>query len=425
MNTEQKREHFARLREAQVILAKVNRELAATRETAERIKEKHGRDSERLLIDLETIEHYLVKLRDQLEDITSPFYVWERCDPQEYVIMLDNENGDRFYYEGPSSWDEASTDAFVFDAIGEAKGVARQLAKVEFPWNCQLHIVERASGIAWFSTVGTKENDLQSYHYNHSHIMVSYNSSDAEKMNNIEYFSKAARHNSGKHFLDSGGANGRHWQKPNSPKDLPAVTVDQYGATIETAHLLDAFLEVDRKVQAQFDKWAALPENERLSWFEAGETFATKVLGLEQLARDNTYNSENDLSQVFIWEVYALETKSDWLFTDDDTLTVVYIHTGCDVRGGYSFPLFCRPKGEYSIPIDLQAEYYAFELKNTPLGSCDISERWQCGWSSYPWGQVEEDCKRMFFPKDREPDEFLVALKDGGAARVQASFRHE
>lgn len=160
MNTEQKREHFARLREAQVILAKVNRELAATRETAERIKEKHGRDSERLLIDLETIEHYLVKLRDQLEDITSPFYVWERCDPQEYVIMLDNENGDRFYYEGPSSWDEASTDAFVFDAIGEAKGVARQLAKVEFPWNCQLHIVERASGIAWFSTVGTKENDL-------------------------------------------------------------------------------------------------------------------------------------------------------------------------------------------------------------------------------------------------------------------------
>lgn len=160
MNTEQKREHFAQLREAQVILAKVNRELAATRETAERIKEKHGRDSERLLIDLETIEHYLVKLRDQLEDITAPQYKWERCDPQEYVIMLDNENGDRFYYEGPSSWDEASTDAFVFDAIGEAKGVARQLAKVEFPWNCTLHIVERASGIAWFSTVGTKENDL-------------------------------------------------------------------------------------------------------------------------------------------------------------------------------------------------------------------------------------------------------------------------
>jgi hypothetical protein len=160
MNTKEKREHFAQLRESQVILAKVNRELAATRETAERIKEKNAQDSERLLIDLETIEHYLTKLRDQLEDLASPQYKWERCDPQTYVILLDNENGDRFYYQGPSSWDEQSDKAFVFDAIGEAKGVARQLAKVEFPWNCQLHIVERASGIAWFSILGTKGDDL-------------------------------------------------------------------------------------------------------------------------------------------------------------------------------------------------------------------------------------------------------------------------
>lgn len=158
MNTTEKKEHFARIREAQVILDKVNEEIHETRETATRLLLKYG--SGRFLSDLSKVEDHLIELRDQLEDITAPSYVWERCcDPQEYVIMLDNENGDRFYYEGPSSWDDRSK-AFVFDAIGEAKGVARQLAKVEFPWNCQLHIVERASGIAWFSTVGTKENDL-------------------------------------------------------------------------------------------------------------------------------------------------------------------------------------------------------------------------------------------------------------------------
>jgi len=157
MNTIEKKEHFSRLRELQVILDKVNEEISETRDTATRLMLTHG--SGRFLSDLGKVEDHLIELRDQLEDIAAPQYKWERCDPQEYVIMLDNENGDRFYYQGPSSWDERSK-AFIFDAIGEAKGVARQLAKVEFPWNCQLHIVELASGIAWFSAAVEKGDDL-------------------------------------------------------------------------------------------------------------------------------------------------------------------------------------------------------------------------------------------------------------------------
>lgn len=79
--TEQKRAHFAQVREAQVVLSKVNRELAATRDTAERIRQKYGRDSEHLLHDIEAIEHHLVKLRDQLEAMSSASLSWTRNEP--------------------------------------------------------------------------------------------------------------------------------------------------------------------------------------------------------------------------------------------------------------------------------------------------------------------------------------------------------
>lgn len=244
-----------------------------------------------------------------------------------------------------------------------------------------------------------------------------------ETKDNLALFSAACRYNSGRHFLDSGGANGRHWQKPWQPKDAPAVTVDDYGATINTAHFLAEHLEVDLKIQKKFDGWARRPENKELSWFEAGEKYALEELRLEQLGRGNSYNEENDLSQVYVWEVYAREMKRDWLFADDDILTVIYVHTGADVRGGYSYPLFCRPRGEYSIPVDLCAEFVVIEERNTGKEPCDLHEEWLCGYYPYPWSQVMDDCKRMFFPDGREPDTFLAAHRDGGAVKVQAVFR--
>lgn len=240
-------------------------------------------------------------------------------------------------------------------------------------------------------------------------------------MTTIETFAKAARYNSGSHPLDSGGAYGRHHENPTSPADLPLVTLGEYGATINTAKFLAEHLDVDNDLQDRFDRWAKEPENDDLSWFEAGEKFATEVLGLVQRARDNTYNQESDLSQVYIWEVYTPEQdcNGDWLCCDDDTLTVIYIHTGCDVRGGYSYPLFCRPQGEFAVPLDLCAGYYAYE-NNADRDSCDISEKWQVGYSSYPFGEFDDDCKRKFFFTGRQPDECIAVLNDGTACKVVA-----
>lgn len=217
----------------------------------------------------------------------------------------------------------------------------------------------------------------------------------------FDVFAKACRYNSGKHFLDSGDAYGRHWQKPAIQRKDSAAVIDvwrdEITGTIETAHFLAEHLDVDADTQAQFDEWS---EGQEGSWFELAEQFATEVLGLVQRARDNVYNTENDLTQVYIWEVYTPEDDGrDWIY-DDNALTVIFVHTGCDVRGGYSAPIFCRPRGEYSVPVDVCAQFYAVEARDEDGSEIEdpraLDEKWRCGYASYPASQLREDIERVF-----------------------------
>lgn len=247
---------------------------------------------------------------------------------------------------------------------------------------------------------------------------------------NQETIAKAFRYNSGKSFLDSGDHYGRHYEKPPISDDQPIVTIDCYkrevSPRIETALFLAETCEVDFDIQDQFDEWAAKEENSELSWFEAGKQFATDVLGLQQLARDNTYNNENDLSQDYVWEVYDEEDRGDWIY-QDDALMVCYAHTGCDVRGGYSYPLFMRCQGDYAVPFDLCAEFYISEGRKDDVELTDdecreLDEQWQIGYSSCPGYQFSKEIERVFqFTK--KVDSVVVKLKTGEIVKVYASAR--
>lgn len=196
------------------------------------------------------------------------------------------------------------------------------------------------------------------------------------------------RQNTGSHFLDSGDAYGRHWQKPAEveadgglrikrggnymPIDLmptdqvarlreageterecyfgkrsnvPSIFVPHtfdarpgdwvsVEATVSTPHFFDAMLEHDEELQAAFDEFASQPENERTSWPELLEMFAEDGRGWRLKVRGNTYNDENDLSQDF--QYFQLEDENG------DDVMIVMSHNGCDVRGGYSSPFFAR-----------------------------------------------------------------------------------
>lgn len=247
--------------------------------------------------------------------------------------------------------------------------------------------------------------------------------------NNLATIAKAFRHNTGKHFLDSGDYYGRHYDKPPITDETPLVSIDVWGtdvsATIDTARFLAETCEVDTYLHKQFDEWIELEENSDLNWFEAGEKFATEVLGLTELARDNTYNHESDLSQCYVWEVYG-ENIVDWVY-DDDALMVVYAHTGCDVRGGYAYPLFLRCQGDYSIPMDLVAEFFVVDGRRDgeelDRDECQqLDEEWQCGYSSNPSYHMSKNIERVFgFTKTTNT--VVVKLKSGEIVKIAARAR--
>ena len=74
-------------------------------------------------------------------------------------------------------------------------------------------------------------------------------------MNATKVIQAMLKENTGKHFLDSGGDNGRMWQRNQNKvfKSEPRVTIDDYGFTVSTFHYLSEVLELDnitRKVNS-------------------------------------------------------------------------------------------------------------------------------------------------------------------------------
>ncbi len=249
-------------------------------------------------------------------------------------------------------------------------------------------------------------------------------------MTNFDYFAKAFRHNTGRALCDSGDAYGRHYDKPMPKASDPTVTLDiwrnEVSATISTPHFLSAWLEVDVGLQDRFTAWAA--EHPDLSWFEAGAEFCESELHLEQLARGNPYNNENDLSQVFVYEVWAAKENSrDWFYRHD-ALVLIYAHTGCDVRGGYAYPLLCRGRAhDYIMPMCCSAGFYVAEGRRDgeALASDEaqaLDEVWQTGYSSCPSYRLNQDIERVFHHTwDKTNDTVVVKLKTGELVKIGCS----
>lgn len=169
------------------------------------------------------------------------------------------------------------------------------------------------------------------------------------------------RANSGKHLCDSGDIYGRHYDAPPPPTDQPLVYADprylMSGPAISTAVWLEYFITEHPALTAA---WQASPEysDPDLPWFDALDQFMQRT-GYREVAADNVYNRDCDFDQVFVWQVWIpadAPEPTDWLWADD-AVVVYFIHTGCDVRSGYSPPIIaesCRDsgQGEYVLPIE-------------------------------------------------------------------------
>jgi hypothetical protein len=175
---------------------------------------------------------------------------------------------------------------------------------------------------------------------------------------------KMLKENTGTHFLDSGGDNGRAWQrnqKINFEK-TPRIEVDKYGVTVSTYHYLKEILsldEVTKKVNSFITK-------NKLHWVdEVADEMGAKELfyyDLESFSETiNTYNGENNLSQILLFKTFKIL---------DNVYVLLQVHNGADVRGGYTDCKCFKLNGYLTGLVDIYGTIEGKEVSNTYNGYC-------------------------------------------------------
>ena len=179
--------------------------------------------------------------------------------------------------------------------------------------------------------------------------------------------------NTGTHMCDSGGENGRMWQR-NQAKTIEdfdneqeqtidksewtdkdgethteyerVVSVFHYLSQLELDHVCDKFNELNTNCL----EWGG-----DISWgvCQAGADFL-ELINMESTHQFNTYNGDSDLSQVL---------QGSWLDMDGEPYLLLQIHGGADVRGGYTDAKLFKPCDDYLIHPHLQEFIYSEELK--------------------------------------------------------------
>jgi hypothetical protein len=255
-------------------------------------------------------------------------------------------------------------------------------------------------------------------------------------METNQVISGMLQENTGSHFLDSGGAYGRNWER-NQSRDFAEeqetyVEFNAFGEGLEVLvthnlyHWLNARLEYDPKLQYTFDRWVELPGNKEEGWLYLMEEFA-KMIGGRGLYGEgepmtiNTYNGEDLLSQTIqytyfeIDDIYgppSLKSKDEEveLMVEGGSYVLLQIHGGCDVRGGYTAPKVFKVNEEgamfenarASIQCSKEASHYWYTDDGYHYYDNGTSGAGYKQLETYPTLEVEEEPE----PVEMHPDLF-------------------
>ena len=182
--------------------------------------------------------------------------------------------------------------------------------------------------------------------------------------------------------------------------DSDFVTVDQRYlecSAINTEAHLRASLGDPLELPEHIDSgaWVSDEEERLCRWF-ARMTHQQ----YRHILRDNTYNSENDLSSNFVFSVFAPEDCSDWIWAND-VFIVVETHLGGDVRGNYgAFQVFRVDSVGDSGFLDWTLGWHASPINSDAvdfLAKCEdqtlqrANDELSNGWSSHPTSHLLQD----------------------------------
>lgn len=178
-------------------------------------------------------------------------------------------------------------------------------------------------------------------------------------MDTKEIVASMLKENTGTHFLDSGGANGRHWQRNQERnfEEEPVVFLKfrpEYGEiefTLNLYHFLVENLEYDEDLQARYDAWVEENSDGNTSHLADMEGFIhDEAHGFEGIYGEGnpfveyTYNVENALSQDIQFAYFTEGERGN-----RTEYVLVQVHNGADARGGLTAPKAFRCTDELSI----------------------------------------------------------------------------
>jgi len=178
----------------------------------------------------------------------------------------------------------------------------------------------------------------------------------ATTTNTAEVLAGMFTENTGSHFLDSGGAYGRHHEQ-NAGKTAqdflaaPRVYVEDDYAVLDTYHFLNDRVEFSPAMTAAFDRW--LESDPDLTEWD-GMNDWPDAIGAESNGIVNTYNGECNLSQTLQFVTFTLG-GSAWV--------LLQVHGGADVRGGYTAPKV--------FALDDWVDLYDYDRLRLNCGDCD------------------------------------------------------
>ena len=219
--------------------------------------------------------------------------------------------------------------------------------------------------------------------------------------------------NTGAHFLDSGGAYGRSWQRNREITDFretPPITVELYGKpgdhvdeigfSLNVFHYLTDYLDTDDNTKRYNRMLTNILKDPDEGYYSSMETLAEKLkeLGeIEAYNSFNTYNYDSSLSQI-LQGVYMNTGYGE-------TYLILQIHGGCDARGGYTkprvfyvndFDYMCMADGDFIASCDCMGLYtddHGYHWYNNNDGEDGIPETWKIA-DTKPLTLVCETCKK-------------------------------
>ena len=179
--------------------------------------------------------------------------------------------------------------------------------------------------------------------------------------------------NTGQHFMDSGGDKGRQWQRNQDKifQDEPRVDYEVWNGdisdTVSAYHYLTEILDTDEYSYEvnQYLRSDKDEEGDACHWIddckerlENSEEFSE----IEWIGKtENSYNYENNLSQVFLNHTF----KNPYT---EEVYCLFQLHGGADVRGGYTNTRCFKLLGYLTGQVDVYGSVDGVDVTNTYNG---------------------------------------------------------